>query len=349
MFNPYKTKFPIAIDISPVSIKIIQLEQGKEPLPHVRAYSQIPVPKGVIVEDSILDSQTLAYVVRQGLDRPKFGSFTGGRVVASLPEAKSFVRVIHLPHMSDNEIDQTIPFEAESYIPVPVDQVYLDWQLLEEVNRKMEILLIATPKETADKYLNLFEKMKLTPQALEVESQSVQRALLKPNESVSFLVADINDHKTNLVMIENGKLKFTSSIPLGGNQFTEALSKHTSLPFEKAEKIKQAAGLNNTPEYPNMKTSMLEVLKNLAAEIKNVLQFQTEHSATKTDRIVICGGGARLKSIDTNLQSEFSDLALAIQLAKPFNRVFVDPKLEFSEELALDYVTAIGLALRTEY
>ncbi len=345
----FKNKYPIGVDISTSSVKVFQFGPNKKGTLEIKGYSEVGLPKGVVVEEAILDTQTLSFIVRQAIDKPKYGAFSGNRIVAALPEAKSFVRVIHLPHMGDSEVDQAIPFEAESYIPVPIDQVYLDWQKLDEVNGRMEILLIATPKDTADKYLSVFDKMKFTVQALEVESQSVQRALLKKGDTESFLVADINDHKTNLVMIERGRLLFTSSIPMGGNQFSEVLAKTLGIPVEKAEKIKVDSGLNNTPENPNIKLSMLPILKNLSAEIKNVLSFQKEHFQVSIDKVILCGGGARLKGIQENLQLEFQELNMKVELANPLASTGIEEVKMISPEESLDFTTAIGLALRTDY
>lgn len=347
IFSTHTNNFPIGIDIAPSSVKIVQLFHSKGK-PIIKAYSQMTLPKGVMVEDSIMDSQTLSFVIKQAIDKPKFGNFSGVRVVASLPEAKSFVRVIHLPHMADSEVDHAIPFEAESYIPIPIEQVYLDWEKLDEVNNRMAILLIATPKENADKFLSAFDKMRFTPQALEVESQSVGRALVELGSTPSFLVADINDHKTNLVMVDNGKLLFTSSIPFGGNQFSDALSKQLGVPIEKAENIKIKTGLANTPEYPNIKLAMLPVIKNLASEIKNVLAFQNEHFQIKIEKVILSGGGSRLKNIQENLQFEFDGTGIQVELANPLVNIDASAS-KMSQDEALDYTTAIGLALRTDY
>jgi len=346
----HKIKYPIGIDIAGGSIKAVQLELNAKGGTRIKAYTHALLPKGVIVDDAVLDTKTLSYCLRTALDKPKFGQFSGSRVSASLPEAKSFVRVIHLPRMSDAEVDNAVPFEAESYVPVPMDQVYLDWQKLsEDSTGRMEILLIATPKDGADKLLAVFDKMRLNPQALEVESQSIQRALVKTGDSPTFLISDTDDHKTNLVMVENAKLSFTSSIPFGGNLFTEALSRSLGIAVEKAEKIKQEVGINNTPEYPNLKIALLPILKNLAAEIKNVLQFQTGYSQNPVKKIMLAGGGARLKNIQENLNSEFSDIGVTVEYANPLLNITEHNEKDLNLDAALDYCTSIGLALRIEY
>lgn len=348
MSHFFKTLFPIAIDISNASVKLFQLNQHNQEIT-IAAYSQASLPKGIVVEDNILDSETLSYVLRQQLEKPQYGAFSGKRVVASLPESKSFLRVIHLPSMTDMEIDQAIPFEAESYIPVPIDQVYLDWQKLNEQNNRMAILLVATPKDTVDKTLNVFTKLGLSVQALEVESMSVTRAIFPPAAEPTVLVADMNDHKTNLFILEKGKLLFSSSIPIGGNMFTDALAKQLSMSPENAEQLKMSAGVSNTPDYPNLKLSLLPLVKNLASEINNVLTFQSEHFQIKIEKVVLAGGGARLKNLTENLEPELSILKLHAELANPLINLSPASLKILNVENAVSFATAIGLALRNNY
>src|SRR6185295_32077 len=97
-----------------------------------------------------------------------------------------------------------VMFEAEAYIPLPMDQVYFDWQILGQSEDKMEVLIIASPKDYVDKYLAAMEKIGLTICAVEVESQSVVRTLIKPDMKENILIADLDAYKTALIMVERG-------------------------------------------------------------------------------------------------------------------------------------------------
>ena len=260
------------LDLSGGSFKILQLgETGK--ITVIKAYADVMLPKGMIINDTIVDIKTFSYLLKQTLEKPQFGEIDTSYVVASLPESKSFVRVIQIPQMSETEAENAVPYEAESFIPMPLDQVYIDWQKIGQVEDKMSILMIATPKEFVDNYLSMLDKVGLKTVALEVESQSCHRALVVPEAGETVLLVDLAALRSSLIMVEDGNLQFTSTIPIAGNSFTESIAKVFGVSSGKAEEIKRKVGLSNTAEYPNIKTGVMPVLNSLSAEIKNILKF----------------------------------------------------------------------------
>src|SRR5438552_3229049 len=122
-----KTLPSFGLDVSAGSLKVMQLMR-KNQLYTAKAYSETSLPKGLVINDTISDTKTFDFLLKQTLDKPSFGKIDTKFVVASLPESKSFVRVIQIPKMSEAEAESAVPFEAESFIPIPIDQVYLDWQ-----------------------------------------------------------------------------------------------------------------------------------------------------------------------------------------------------------------------------
>ncbi len=333
------------LDVSGSAIKMLQFQQAGKL--SVKGYVDLALPKGVMQDDAIMDADTMAYVIEQGLEKPNFGRIDTRHCVASLPESKSFVRVIQMQKMSEAEVENAILFEAENYIPIPIDQVYLDWQQVGVRDDKLEVLIIASPKDHVDKYLQVLEKAHLIPVALEVESQSVTRTLIDSGSRETTLIVDLDAYRSNLVMIEKGRLEFTSSIPIAGNTFTDTIAHSLGVATAKAETIKKQIGIANTPEYPNIKTTLLPVLNNLSAEIKNILTFHSEHSDQKVTSLLLCGGSAKLKHLDEFLQPEFAtNPELKVFVGNPWKN-FPDIKTgTLSAEDALSFTTAIGLALR---
>lgn len=216
--------------------------------------------KGMIVNDEFTDVDGLADLISHSLEKPQHGHFSTNRVVVALPESKSFVRIIPMQAMSEAEIANAILFEAESYIPLPMDQVYFDWQILKRRDDGIDVLVIAAAKTFVDRYITILEKANLKIAGIETESQSVARALVPPKIDEPILIADIDAFKTALVMVQNNSLQFTSSIPIAGNIFTERLAKAASLTLQAAEKLKRDHGFTNTVEYPNLKQHMLPAM-----------------------------------------------------------------------------------------
>ncbi len=354
-----KTLPSFGLDVSANSLKIVRLEQQAKQF-RLKSYHEAFLPKGLIINDVITDVKTFSFLLKQSLDKPQYGKFDTNHVIASLPESKSFVRVIQIPQMSDSEANNAVPFEAESFIPLPIDQVYLDWQKivgqpgeagrveagLAEVG-KMNVLMIASPKEFVDKYLEVLDKAGLKTVAMEVESQSCLRAAVKPASLETSLLVDLGSFRSSLIMVEQGNLQFTSTIPIAGNTFTESIARALGVSSSKAEEIKKKVGIANTTEYPNIKTELLPVLYNLAAEIKNILKFHGEHSLNQVQRVIIAGGSGKLKNLPEFLATQLSEVGVSnVELANPLQNL----KITNSEHLgvleSLSFATAIGLAAR---
>ncbi len=336
------------LDLSASSVKLMQLEKKDKRL-SLKAYSSALLPKGLVVNDIIGDAKIFSALLKQSLDKPDFGKFTTDYVVASLPESKSFVRVIQLPAMSSGEAESAVPYEAESFIPMPLDQVYLDWQKIGETGDKMNILIIASPKDFVDGYLEVLDKSGLRSAALEVESQSCVRAALPAGEGLpeAVLLVDLGSVHSSLIMVEDGNLQFTSTIPIAGGTFTESLAKALGISSAKAEEIKRKVGVANTTEYPNIQIGMLPVLNNLEAEIKNILKFHSEHSGRQVRRIVLTGGSAKLKNLPDFLLPLLQEVGIAkVELANPWQVSGLQKTAAFNDEDSLNFAAVMGLAMR---
>lgn len=345
------------LNVSGSSFKIVQLERTRHSTA-VKSCHAAPLPKGMIVNDAITDAKSFNFLLKQALQQPQFGKFSTNYVVASLPESKSFVRVIQIPQMSTAEAENAVPYEAESFIPMPIDQVYLDWQKIGDAGDtsrlggraegdKMNILIVASPKEFVDKYLEILDKAGLTTLALEVESQAVHRALAKGVSGENMLLVNLGSSRTSMIMIEDGNLQFTSSIPVAGNSFTESVARALGVSSAKAEEIKKKVGIANTAEYPNITTSLLPILNSLSEEIKNILKFHNEHSQKQVEKVMLMGAGAMLKNLPEVLGPQLQEFGIkSVELANPWQNLpeLKNPPLDALQSLG--FVTAIGLAER---
>lgn len=341
-----KTLPSFGLDVSGESFKVMQFAKKGKDL-QIKAFGETALPKGMLAADAITDAKTFGFLLGQALQKPQFGRVDTNYVVASLPESKSFVRVIQIPKMSNAEAENAVPFEAESFIPMPIDQVYLDWEKIGEDGDKMNILMIASPKDFVDAFLEVLDKANLKTVALEVESQSCRRALLPKESAETVLVVDIDGHRSSLIMIEQGSLQFTSTVPIAGNNFTQAIALALGVSSAKAEEIKHKVGLANTTEYPNIKTALLPVLNNLSAEIKNILKFHGEHSQKQVERIILSGGGGKLKNLAEFLAPQLQEAGVArVEAGNPWQNLpfLKSPPLDNYDSLG--FVTAIGLAMR---
>lgn len=341
------------LDISDISIKVMQLKQrDKSFLPS--AFIDFALPPKLISNHLITSEDKLAENIGYALS--KAGKLDTKYVVASVPEAKSFVRLIEIAKLPESEIEGAIPWELEQDIPVPIDQVYLDWQIISEADNKLNILVAATPKDYVESLIDTLKLAKLRPVALELESQATARCLIGPEDAKqSVLILDISTIQTSFVIAENGVLEYTSSIPIGGNAFTESIARNLGVPAPEAEKLKRELGLLAETKRGNIRQSILPILDNIVDEIKNVVRFHEEHEPQHKPiaKVILCGGSSKLLGI-----ADYISARLNLGSSAPLGRVTLgnpwvnlgisdlDKEISISKEQALGYSTAIGLALR---
>jgi len=340
------------LDISDASIKVMQLESSSNGFYPV-AFANVPLPAKVINNHLIINELKLSQCINAAVNSAK--NINTKYVVASIPESKSFVRTLFISNMPESEIESSLPWELEQDIPVPIDQVYLDWQVIRNVGDKMEVLVMAASKEYVDPLINSLKQAKLVPVALELDSQSMVRALIGPDSfKKSMLVLDIATTQSTFIIVENGVIQYTSSVPMAGNAFTESIARALAIPFAAAEDLKREKGLLTETKKGNIRGAILPVLDNIVDEIRNVARFFEEHSDNHhtIDEVLICGGSAKLLGISDYIAARLNLGAgksfSKVQLGNPWVNVLVgkmDKKFPISQQDALGYTAVVGLAL----
>lgn len=351
MFDIWKqNETAFGLDLSDISVKVMQLEKSGKGF-KVAGFADHNLPKGVVVNDIVMNEDLLVTNIKQMLTKLDFGRVHGNQVVGSIPESKAFVRVLQIPKMSEEQAANAVPFEAEQYIPIPLDQAYLDWQIVGEHDDKLDVLVTASPKDYVDTLLRIYKSMGLRPVSFEVESAACARALISPDiKNKNVLILDMDTYRTSLIVVEKGSLQFTSSVPIAGDAFTQSIARALGVTAAEAETIKREVGLDDSKEHQNIKAALVSVVDNLVVEIRNTIKFHDEHSAEKISQILLCGGTSKLLHLTSYLYQKLSDLDhIDILLGNPWINIF-DPKdaqaAPLSRENSLSYTTAIGLAMR---
>lgn len=333
--------------MSDMSIKITQL--GKSGSGYkVVGYTDYDLPKGLMVNDVVTNEDSLAQHIAKAFEKMDFGKTTTRNIVASIPESKAFVRVIQIPVMNEEQAVHAVPFEAEQYIPIPIEQTNLDWEILAKHEETMDVLVTASPKDYVESFLRVFKKAGLQPLSLEVESAACARSLIGPDKSsVATLILDMDTYRTSLIITENSHLLFTSSVPIAGDAFTQSIARALGIPANEAEKVKRQLGLNDSEEHQNVRAALSPVVDNLIAEVKNIIKFHDEHSKNPIKRIVLCGGSAKLKNIVSYMYAQMSDYSqIDILLGNPWVNLGENIAPNLNREDSLSFTTSIGLAIR---
>src|SRR3989344_4986189 len=189
------------MDIFDLALKIAKLKRKKGFL-NLASFAKEDIASGVIKDGEIQDEKSLSSIIAELVVKTTGEKLKTKYVVASLPEEKSFLQVIQLPKMSDEELKKSVRFEAENYIPLPIDDVYLDFRVIQPFRNHLDhvdVLIAALPKKIVDPYVASIKQAGLMPVAMEIESQAVSRALVK-NEISPFpiLLIDFGATRTSL-------------------------------------------------------------------------------------------------------------------------------------------------------
>ena len=270
------------------------------------------------------------------------------KVICSVPESKVFLRIVSIPKVAEEEAAEAIKWEIESSIPLAVDQVYYDWQFLETVDGKQNVLTVAAVKDVADDRIEVLELAGLSVYCLEMESVAAVRSLI-PRDAASdqiSLVVDIGEEKTSFIISEGPVPYFTSSIPFSSAGLTDVISKATNSSVEEAEKIKAAQGIEHSLENNSIFSSVQPLLENLSVEIEKTIDFYQNISQQpgEIDWIIVSGDGAGLKGLIPYLTTR---LEKSVILGNPWANLNFGKNLPpMSLESSLCFATVIGLAMR---
>ncbi|MCL5675804.1 MAG: pilus assembly protein PilM [Patescibacteria group bacterium] len=333
------------LDVGKTSIKIVQLipeGKGKK----LFAYGLLPSPLGDLASGSDTDIATYAQVIKKLLKDLKI---TSNLVNISLPESKIFTRVIEMPVISDEELESALKWEAEQYIPVPLEEVNMDWQVLERPKEqspdaKMSVLIGAAPKTIIQKYIKLTENSGLTPLSFEPETIALSRSLITGQQKMlTTIILDMGSDETNLIITKNGLLAFTRTISTGGNAITRAIATNFGLEFVQAEEYKKTYGIEKE-HFDGKLTEVIKPLLNvLSSEVQRAVAFyQSKHSNDQVHRLILSGSTALLPGI---VRFFTQTLGLETQIADPWQDIVKDAKLN-TQEGGSTYAVACGLALK---
>ncbi len=343
-----KTK-AFGLDISDLSLKIVALNQRGRFF-NLASFREEEIKPGIIRQGEIKDKESLVGIIKEAVKKIKGEKLKTKYVVASLPEEKAFLQVIRLPKMSEEDLKGAVIFEAENYIPLPINQVYLDYQIVQPPARgidHLDVLLAALPKSTIDPYIDCLKLAGLKTKSLEIESLAIARALIKnENSSSPVLLIDIGATRTSFIVFSGSSLRFTSSIPVSCQNFTQIIAKALNTSLLEAEKLKLKYGLIPDKKF-NIFEALVPSLVDLVQQVKKYLDYYKSHHPDKdVSKIILCGGGANLKGIS----DFFSDqLKIKVELGNPWINILSkdgENKSQLSQSESLRYATALGLALR---
>lgn len=342
------------LDISDLTVKFVRIMRHGDRA-SIKHFGEIEIPAGFVVGGEIQHEEELARALRTGL-RLEGGSRIPERyAVASLPEEKSFVRLLDLPPMKAEDVGKAVRWEVEGVVPLaPAETVY-DYEPTPRLPSAADhrgVLLTAFPRQIVESYRRVLDGAGFVAFALELESQAISRALIDdPVRQAPVIIADLGATRTSFIVFAGGSMLFTKSVPIGGRDFESAVAKTLGVTAAEALKIKIEVGLKKTVRQGKVFSALEPHLQSLVAELGAIVQFYREHPMQQhaalgdIERVVLCGGDANLIGLEKYLAVAVKKLVV---LGNPFVNLAASPGAipPIPKNEALKYTTAIGLALR---
>src|SRR3989344_924781 len=341
------------MDISDLTIKFLRVSDGGGTKKTIKYFGEINIEPGIIVEGEVKNESSLSEILKKNLKDSEGKRVHEKFVVASLPEEKSFVRIIQLPKLKPSELATAVRWELEGNIPLPLDQVYFDYEVVgqEKPSDHTDVLITAFPRIIVDSYTEALKSAGLYPLALELESQAISRACITP-DTKSVIILDVGMTRTSFIVFGGGSIILTLSIPFGGQTLNSAIADKLKVPNKEAEALKKTHGLDKQYKNGTLFEAMSPFLKTLVEEVQKQIWFYKEHSEHRhgspsdIEKILLVGGDANLIGLEKYLAVA---LKRPVLMADPFVNVYgagykVIPSIE--KNASLKYTTSIGLALR---
>jgi type IV pilus assembly protein PilM len=341
LFN--RSKPVVGLDIGSSAVKAIELK------PSGRGYRVVAIGVEPLPPDSIVDGATVTDAVRRVLQSPRFKAKD---VVASLSGSSVIVKKISLPVMSEQDLAESIYWEAEQYIPFDIQDVNLDYEVLTPLAERqgtMDVLLVAAKKDKIADYTGVVSQAGRTPVVVDVDAFALQNAYeANYGSETNRVVALVNvgASAVNINIVSGGQSVFTRDVSVGGNAVTEAVQKELGLPFEGAEDAKKGIPVDGV-RFDDVRPVLRAVTDNMLLEVEKTFDFYKATTASdRIDRVVLSGGASLVDGFDVAVRER---LDTEVQRFDPFRQVIFDPaKLQAGavEDYAPVCAVALGLALR---
>ncbi len=352
--DPFLRLPAVGLDISDLTIKYLKFNSRGEKI-DFDFFGEFELPEGLVRAGEIENEADFIKALKNWLDKEgkKLLSYFA---VVSLPEEKSFLRLIQLPKVKRDEVANAVRWEIEANIPLSPEELVYDYEVIEPLEDHLDhldVVITAFPKGIVESYLRVLKTVGFKVSYLELESQAVVRSMIAElKQKGPKVLVDMGRSRTSFIIVVGGAIIFTTTIKLGGQDLEKNIAKDLGVDMSKALVFKEEIGLNKIIEGGKIYSALLPAIAVLAEELKKVVVYYKDHAdhahggSAAIENILLTGGDANLFGLDTFLSSF---LKIPVSRTDPF--ASIKSRLEIlippiPKNKALKFSTASGLALR---
>jgi len=337
----------VGLDIGSSSVKAVELRRAKKGYELVHAGLE-PLASDTVVDGAIMDALSVADSISEVLSRHKIKTKS---VATSVSGHSVIVKKVPLPAMTNEELEESIQWEAEQHIPFDISDVSLDYQVLNAsaTSSATDVLLVAVKKDKILNHTNVITQAGKVPTVVDIDAFAVQNAFetnYEPASNTTVALLNIGASIMNILVAKGGTPLFTRDVSVGGNQFTDALQKEMNLSFEEAEQVKKGKLIEGV-QTESVSSLMQSVSEVLLLEIQKTFDFfRATTGGEQLQRVYVSGGCAKVEGFVDLLQAR---LGLPVDMLDPFKNIAIGKGIDLDhlDEISSSMVVAVGLALRS--
>lgn len=342
----------LGLDIGSSAIKLVQIKETKGTY-ILQKFGLKPLEPEVIVDGTVMDEARVVAAIKELLQE---ANVKLKKVAISISGHSVIVKKISLPPMPDDELEGQVKLAAEQYIPFDINEVYIDFHILnpmeqsEDGQPQMSVLLVAAKKDKINELTELVKGAGLEPVVMDVDAFAVENMYgvnyaVNPEDTTALV--NIGASVMNVNVVKGDTSVFTRDIPVGGNRYTEAVQREMGMSYDEAEAAKKGER-GGRVDGETIANVIEGVNAEVASEIARTIDyFKTTTADGAIDKILLCGGCALVTGL---LQQLRVRMGVEVELADPFSQIDtsmsdVDPGA--LSDLAPMAAVGVGLALRT--
>lgn len=339
----FKDKPLIGLDISHTGIKVMSIDPKKF---LVEGYGSVDLdPQRV---KASLENERDTYLtdnLRLLIEQKSIGALPSKRVAVSIPTSRSFSRTFTLPSVVEKSLDDAVNLEAEQYIPLPASSLYIDYQIIERTKKEITILMSASPRSLVDNILRNVEAAGLEPVLIEPSICAVARVIsaTERGDDLPTVIIDVGPTTTDIAILDQGSIRVTGGLPVGGNAFTLDIAKKLGVTLENAHQLKVLNGLSAGPRQQKLTAALEPTLQSILVEVNKVMRYYDERvsSDRKLEQLLIVGSGSNLPGIGEYFTNA---LVMPARVASPWQKLDFANIQEPPKQFRPRYITVAGLA-----
>jgi type IV pilus assembly protein PilM len=346
--NFSKKKQYVGLDIGSSSLKAVALRPSGNHDYELVGYGFEDLSPGCIVEGAITTSAPIVNAINRIFANPHINS---NEVVASISGHSVIVKKISIHLRGDDDLTESIYWEAEQHLPFDIAEVNLDFQILGEniATETLDVLLVAVKKDNVQSYTSLFNQAKKIPVILDVNAFALHNAYefnYEPEHGSTAALLNIGAGNMMINLVSGTEFLFTRDISVGGQRYTEFLQKEFNLGYEEAQSLKHGEIIDNVSQA-DVQYVMDSVTEIICMEIQKTFDFfKSTSTVNHIDRMFISGGATHTSGLVDALGSNFD---IPVEIFDSFRRIRVDSnQFPMIKEQAADMTIAVGLALRSD-